>query len=323
MYVRVFLDLWASSIMKEAIPVRWLWVSMLGMAQKARSGIIDVPLFVLARDAGMTEEEARGALSILTAPDPLSRSEKEEGRRVVALRPDVERGWEIVNWESYATQFRAADRRQQVKEAVSRHRENAKKGTYLPQKESLTTTSSPVINGNQPSSPVIDRIQSVIKKHKDKGKVTLLPSGSPECTLKSTPKVRDQNAPSAPSPSDLLRIWNENRGGMLPARSLADDRVAKAKARLKQEPDLAVWTDAISRAAKNPFTTGTNDRGWKAGFDWLLRPGTLAKILEGSLDGNAYPTKAEVEAFSKALVGLGAEAYRERFIERFGVEPHP
>jgi hypothetical protein len=315
MYLRVFHDLWNSSLMAESVPVRWLFLTMLELADKGRSGVIDVPLFILARQAGMTEEETRAALTTLAAPDPSSRSEKEEGRRVVALRPEVERGWEIVNWEAYDALKRATDRRQQVKEAASRHREKIKSGVQVSKKEPLPAASSAVINRNP----------DVIKKHGmggGEGSSSLLPSGSPERTLKSTPEVRDQDAPSAPSPSDLLRIWNENRGGMLPAKSLAGDRIAKARARLKQEPDLTVWADAVRRAAKDPFTTGTNSRGWKAGIDWLLRPGTLAKILEGSFDGNApYPTRAEIEEFNKPLVGLEAGLYRSRFREHFGMEP--
>lgn len=314
MYLRVFHDLWNSSLMAESVPVRWLFITMLGMADKARSGVIDVPLFILSRQAGMTEEETRTALATLAAPDPSSRSEKEDGRRVVALRPDVERGWEIVNWEEYAAQFRAADRRQQVKEAASRHREKIKSGAHLPKNTEVKVASSSVINRNP----------NVIKIHEGKGregKFPLLPSGSPERTLKSTPEVRDQDAPSAPSPPDFLRVWNENRGEMLPAKSLAGDRITKAKARLKQEPNLAVWADAVKRASKDPFTTGTNSRGWKAGIDWLLRPGTLAKILEGSFDGNrAYPTKAEIEAFSKPLVGLDHAEWLKHFREQFGTE---
>lgn len=177
MYVRVFHDLWESSLMGEAVPVRWLFVTMLGMADKARSGIIDVPLFILARQAGMGEEETRAALSVLMAPDPNSRSEKLDGRRVVPLRPDQdERGWEIVNWDDYASQIKAADRRKQIREAVKRHREKHSTG-QKPRKAQASTGSS---TGQPPAnvdavndvttevSAVSKPNQNVNKKHEGK-----------------------------------------------------------------------------------------------------------------------------------------------------------
>jgi hypothetical protein len=37
-----------------------------------------------------------------------------------------------------------------------------------------------------------------------------------------------------------------------------------------------------------PFLTGTNKDGWKANFDFLIKPGTRVKILE-----NAYGDESE------------------------------
>jgi hypothetical protein len=40
----------------------------------------------------------------------------------------------------------------------------------------------------------------------------------------------------------------------------------------------------VKRIASSAFCTGTNDRGWRATPDWLLRPDTAAKVLEGKYD---------------------------------------
>lgn len=39
-------------------------------------------------------------------------------------------------------------------------------------------------------------------------------------------------------------------------------------------------------AGKSDFLTGQNDRGWRADFDWLMKPGNTVKVLEGTYDSH-------------------------------------
>lgn len=39
-------------------------------------------------------------------------------------------------------------------------------------------------------------------------------------------------------------------------------------------------------AGKSDFLTGKNDRGWRADFDWLMKPGNTVKVLEGTYDSH-------------------------------------
>lgn len=170
MYLRLFHDLWDSSLMASSVPVRWLFITMLSMADKARSGQVDVPLFILARQAGMTEDETREALKVLLEPDPFSRSDRAMGRRLILLRPDQpERGWEIVNWDVYSKQFRAEDRRKQTAEAVARYRAKVKaaqeQGVIGSKPE--VSTSNPEPLPSKPDVSVESNVnQNVSKKHK-------------------------------------------------------------------------------------------------------------------------------------------------------------
>ena len=41
------------------------------------------------------------------------------------------------------------------------------------------------------------------------------------------------------------------------------------------------WKTAIGMIPNVPFLMGENERGWKADVDWLLKPGTGVKIIEG------------------------------------------
>ena len=125
-------------------------------------------------------------------------------------------------------------------------------------------------------------------------------------------------------PEDLLRVWNENRGEMLPAKEINGPRRTHAKSRLREEPDLERWAKAIQCASRSRFCLGGGERGWKANFDWLLKPDTLTKIEEGQFDETeSYPSRAEVSDFFKVHVGLNRDAGRKRFREYFGLEYRP
>jgi len=45
------------------------------------------------------------------------------------------------------------------------------------------------------------------------------------------------------------------------------------------------WETALLRIEDCPFLMGENDRGWKATFDWFLKPDSVMFIMEGKYDG--------------------------------------
>lgn len=120
--------------------------------------------------------------------------------------------------------------------------------------------------------------------------------------------------PKGPEPEDLLRVWNENRGPMLGAKSLSEIRRRAAKARLHQEPDLAFWTTLARNLAVSPFHTGDNDRGWVADFDFFIRPKTLTQAKDG-----AFAPKGGRPTQSKLVYDPVANEARRR--EALGLDP--
>ena len=38
--------------------------------------------------------------------------------------------------------------------------------------------------------------------------------------------------------------------------------------------------EAFQKAASTPFLTGQNERGWRANFDFIIKPDNMQKILE-------------------------------------------
>ena len=89
---------------------------------------------------------------------------------------------------------------------------------------------------------------------------------------------------SPPEEHPLQAIWNAHKGPQLPVwREVKGDRKARADARLKERPE-AEHEAIVKRIAASAFCRGANDRGWRAGVDWFLKPGTAAKVLEGQYD---------------------------------------
>ena len=91
-----------SSIWESDPAVRVLWVTMLIVASEpGRRGVVDMTVGSLAGRARLSEEQTLAGLAVLMSPDPDSRNQTEEGRRVALL--DVTRtwGWRILNWEAY------------------------------------------------------------------------------------------------------------------------------------------------------------------------------------------------------------------------------
>lgn len=92
--------------------------------------------------------------------------------------------------------------------------------------------------------------------------------------------------PAKPSetPEALRALWNEVAHPSLARwQGLSSTRKASAAARLRERP-LAEWRGLIERISRSPFCRGENDRGWKADPEFLLRPGTAEKVLEGKYD---------------------------------------
>lgn len=103
-------------------------------------------------------------------------------------------------------------------------------------------------------------------------------------------EVRSKKGDTEPhqaEPSDtnfFFNLWNENRGGMPEVKALSTKRKKSCIARLKDNPSQAYWHEVITRMANSNFCCGENNQGWKADFDFLLKPDTHIKVLEGKYD---------------------------------------
>lgn len=108
---------------------------------------------------------------------------------------------------------------------------------------------------------------------------------------------REESEDSPPSrpPVDFTAVpeaWNDmaQKCGLPLIAKMTDERIKRLKARI-EEHGVEELIRGIKLIPTYPFLTGTNDRGWKANFDWLLSPRYCVKLLEGGYaEGKGRPS---------------------------------
>ena len=115
----------------------------------------------------------------------------------------------------------------------------------------------------------------------------------------------------------MLDAWNGHAGthGLRAVRHLDAER-RKKLATLRREYDQTTLLDAIAVAGASAFCRGQGDRGWRAGFDWFLRPATVRALGEEGYDDRHAPLVSEKmqrlgHGFADAAAALKARLTRE------------
>lgn len=118
----------------------------------------------------------------------------------------------------------------------------------------------------------------------------------------------------------IAQIWNEWADPFFPkveSMSTASVRYKQAQERWEEtvkkhhgieENTRAYWVGVIQRVNKSAFCKGANDRKWIASIDFLVRPDSAAKVLEGKYDGKEAALKKKEPKFE---FDPAANAWRE------------
>lgn len=115
-YTKLFSSIVASTIWREDVSTKVVWVTMLAM--KNERHIVEGSVPGLAHLAGVSMEDCEASLKKLKEPDPYSRNQEHEGRRI----EPVDGGWLILNGEYYRKKMSQDERReyQRIKQAQYR-----------------------------------------------------------------------------------------------------------------------------------------------------------------------------------------------------------
>lgn len=108
-----------------------------------------------------------------------------------------------------------------------------------------------------------------------------------------------------PELSEAVSIWNDMAEAVsLPKiQRLTEPRSRALKARLSECEGIEGWRIAIAKVRDSPWMHGKNDRGWRADIDFILKPRSFTKLMEGSYDstGNNQNSTSISELVYEAL----------------------
>lgn len=111
----------------------------------------------------------------------------------------------------------------------------------------------------------------------------------------------------------LFEIWNSNRGSLPQAKEMTPDRKRHADSRWQEKPSTEYWTEVVVRMSRSPFCRGERNKpdsphkSWKADFDFFLRPGTHAKVMEGKYDEKRTSGNVDLEQLDRELRQAGVD----------------
>lgn len=100
-------------------------------------------------------------------------------------------------------------------------------------------------------------------------------------------KARNKRADKIPY-NDILNDYNSICTSLAHAHKLSDKRKRAIKQCYSQGFTYEDLKKAFNIAQNSPFLVGNNERAWRAGFDFIIKPDNILKILEGT-----YGTKKE------------------------------
>ncbi len=119
-YTKLFSEIVMSTVWREKDTTRLVWITMLALRNMHH--VVEASVPGLADCARVSIKACRVALKVLSEPDPDSRSQELEGRRIQA----VDGGWFIINGEKYRRKMSVDERREKNAIYQKNHRERKK-----------------------------------------------------------------------------------------------------------------------------------------------------------------------------------------------------
>lgn len=119
-FSKLFADIIHSTVWREPMHVKVVWITMLAMADRHGQVFASIP--GLADSAKVSLDECLESLEIFSSPDKYSRTKDYEGRRII----EIDGGWLLLNYEKFRERRDDEEQRIQTRDRVRRHREKAK-----------------------------------------------------------------------------------------------------------------------------------------------------------------------------------------------------
>jgi DNA replication protein DnaD len=203
---------------------------------------------------------------------------------------DCKRGQSVMSLTSWAKEFKWS--RQMVRSFFELLKSDSMINTEgLRKSTRITICNYDIYQNNQPAENTEKLLDATNRKPTDNHKQECkelknitspngeVLSGDPE-TPKPTVKINYEN---------LVEYWNK-KTKLNKIKILSEKRKATVRTRIK-EHGKDFFKEVVDKASESNFLNGENDRGWKADFDWIMRPTNFVKILEGNYDNDRQGKK--------------------------------
>lgn len=119
-FSKLFSDIIHSTVWREEMHVKVVWITMLAMADRHGQVMASVP--GLADAAKVTLEQCLDALEKFQLPDEYSRTKDYDGRRIM----EIDGGWLLFNYEKFRDRKDDEEQRIKTRDRVRKFREKAK-----------------------------------------------------------------------------------------------------------------------------------------------------------------------------------------------------
>lgn len=267
-YTKLFASITESTIVSEPVPTRWLWVTMLAMSNASGEVYGSIP--GLARRANLTMGETETAVACFLSPDPYSRTQDNEGRRIEV----IDGGWRLLNHAKYAAVRNTEERREYMREYMRKRREKDDDVVSC----DVNAVSSELAELAELAPPALSLALTLEDQEL---------SNSANAPLVGKPPV------SPPCPYQrILELYHEKLPVLPRVRELTDERRAKIRARWNNGlGGLDRWENYFAVVEKSDFLMGRCDpspgrtKPFVADIDFLIRKSTIVKVAEGKYHG--------------------------------------
>lgn len=249
MYVKLFRDMLDSTLWMQPDHVVRVWLTLLLLAD--REGFVEVPVPALASRARVSLEHAIESIEVLEAPDEFSRTDEEEGRRILRITEEKTL-WKIVNYEFYR-KMRTADQKRQYQKMYMRDWRKRRKEENSHGEE------------NQDSSSRCDE------------KVHELAHADADADADAK-KTTSSRADDKKNIDTVLAFWEDNE--LSPrVTAISKARRSAVLARIREHGfDLVM--KALENRRDSNFLCNVFSEGRGAPIDWVFGPKNFVKVLD-------------------------------------------
>ena len=116
--------------------------------------------------------------------------------------------------------------------------------------------------------------------------INISPYNPPEGETEQLKELKPRDGSESEYCNMVASSYNSICKNLAKVQKITEKRKRAIKKAKKDIEEFGGWEKYFSCVASRPFLNGKNKEGWKADFDWLLKPDKITKITEGGYQYN-------------------------------------